>query len=384
MIELPNMLMIGSAQRKVGKTELACALISRLRTLHDVIAIKVTTIREANGECPHGGEGCGICSSFGGEYEMTEEERAGPEGKDTVRMLEAGAARVLWLRVLKDHLEEAMSALLETIERDAVLICESNSLRTVLEPGLFLMVKDMSSDSYKPTARDVKDRADRIIRFDGEGFDVDTNDITFADGRWALREDATAIVMAGGKSSRMGRDKGMLPIGGRPMIERICVKLRPHFRELLISTNDADRYSFLGIDVVPDKIPDHGPLMGIASALEASRHDVNFVIACDMPGFDMTLVRRMLRESGGYEGVVPVTEGSRLEPMCAVYTKNLLPAVHEALGSGENKIKEVLKRRRIKYIDVSDPGPFRNINTAEDYEDYLAAKSKTEKERNPG
>lgn len=384
MIELPNMLMIGSAERKVGKTELACRLIAGLRASQDVIGVKVTTIREADGECPHGGTGCGVCSSFGGKYEMTEEERAGPAGKDTVRMLEAGAARVLWLRVLKDHLEEGISALLESIDRDAVMICESNSLRTVVEPGLFLMVNRKSSETYKSTARAVVDRADRIIRFDGERFDIDTNDITFADGRWALREDAAAIVMAGGKSSRMGRDKGMLPIEDRPMIELICNKLRPHFKQLLISANDADKYSFLGIDVVPDKIPDHSPLMGIASALDASRHNVNFVIACDMPGFDMTLVRRMLREHEGYEGVVPVTEGSLLEPMCAVYTKDLLPAIREALAAGEKKIKDVLMRRRIKYIEAGDPGPFRNINTAEDYENYLAAKSRTEKERNHG
>jgi molybdenum cofactor guanylyltransferase len=312
---------------------------------------------------------------------MTEEEVTGTPEKDTTRMLAAGAKRVLWLRVLRENLEEGISALLETVDRDTAIICESNSLRTVVEPGLFLMVKGASSDTYKPSASNVKDQADRIIEFDGEKFDINVSDITFGDGTWALESDATAIIMAGGTSSRMGRDKGMLPIDGRPMIEHISNKLRTHFKQLLISANEMEKYSFLGIDVVPDKTPGRGPLMGVASALEASAHDVNAVIACDMPGVDVTLVRRMLRECKGYEGVVPVTGQSLLEPMCAVYRKGLLKTMQQALASGEWRIKEVLKRCRIKYIEVSDPAPFRNINTAEDYERYLAATSAEEQER---
>lgn len=381
MIKVANMLMIGSSVRKVGKTELACSLIGRYHTQHDMIGIKVTTILEADGECPHGIEGCGTCTNFEGDYCITEEEISGLPGKDTVRMLEAGAARVLWLRVLKDRLTEGVSALLDGIDRGAVMICESNSLRTVVEPGLFLMVESASSDEYKPTARDVRDRADRIIRFDGEKFDTDLDDITFIDGTWAFKEDATAIIMAGGKSSRMGRDKGMLPIDGRPMIAHICDKLRPHFKELLISANDAERYSFLGIDIVKDRIPDRGPLMGIASAVEVSAHDVNVTVACDIPGVEMAFVRRMLRESAGYDGVVPVTGASFLEPLCAVYRKSILGPFNEAIDRGERKIKEVLKNCRIKYIEVDDAGPFRNINTAEDYEKYITARPAIERER---
>jgi len=122
-------------------------------------------------------------------------------------------------------------------------------------------------------------------------------------------------------------------------------------------------------------------VMGVASALEASAHEVNLVIACDMPGIDMALVRRMLRESQGYQGVVPVTEKSRIEPMCAVYKKGMLGILNRALDSGERKIKEVLRRCRIKYIEVSDSSPFRNINTTEEYEKYIASRSGIGRER---
>jgi len=93
----------------------------------------------------------------------------------------------------------------------------------------------------------------------------------------------SAALLLGGASSRMGRDKSMLPINGRPMIEHICRKLRPHFSQVLISAGDEERYAFLGAPVIPDRVPDRGPLMGIASALGASAHDRNVVVACDMP-----------------------------------------------------------------------------------------------------
>jgi len=381
MIKLHNMLMIGAAESNVGKTELACELISRQSDLHDVIGIKVTTIREADGECPRGGEGCGVCSSFEGNFLITEEGTE-PPGKDTVRMLAAGAKRVLWLRVLRAHLDEGISELLDKIDRDAVLICESNSLRQVLEPGLFIMVKDRSSDKYKPSAQDMKEYADRIVQYDGEKFDIDLDDISVVEGAWALKMDATAIIMAGGKGSRMGQEKYLLPVDGHPMIEHICNKLRPHFKQLLISANNADRFSFLGIDVVPDRFPDRGPLMGIASALEASVHDVNVVVACDMPDIDVAFVKRLLRESIGYEGVVPVTGTSRLEPMCAVYRKSILKTMNEALSSGDRKVSEVLRRCKIKYIEVSDAPWFRNINTMKDYEAYIASRNLQQGMRN--
>jgi molybdopterin-guanine dinucleotide biosynthesis protein A len=370
----PNMLMIGSAQRKIGKTELACRLIGRYGAEREVIGVKVTTIHDPGAECPHGLEGCGACTNFTGDYCITEETVSGPPGKDTVRMLEAGAARVLWLRIPRDRLAEGVTALLDRIDPGAVVVCESNSMRTAVEPALFLMVESATSDEYKPAAREMRGLADRIVRFDGARFDADLNDITIVDGTWALKEDAAAIIVAGGASTRMGGDKGLLPIDGRPMIEYMRNKLRPHFKELLISANDPQRYAFLGLRVVKDGIPARVPLAGIASTVEASAHDVNAAVACDMPGVDVALIRRMLRECGGYDGVVPVMGDSSLEPLCAVYRKSIVSALNEARARGAGSIKDVFKYCRIKYIHVEDVSSFRNINTVEDYEKYIKAR----------
>jgi len=125
MIKLDGMLMIGSAGANVGKTELACALIKKFSKNRDIIGIKVTTIKERDGQCPRGGEGCGVCSSLEGNFCITEETNRSSD-KDTAKLLAVGASRVFWLRVMKTHLEEGIKALPEIIEPDAVTICESN------------------------------------------------------------------------------------------------------------------------------------------------------------------------------------------------------------------------------------------------------------------
>ncbi|MFB0524886.1 MAG: nucleoside-triphosphatase, partial [Phycisphaerae bacterium] len=130
MIKLDGMLMIGSAGANVGKTELACALIRKFSKNTDVIGIKVTTIKAKDGRCPRGGQGCGVCSSLEGNFYITRETNT-TSGKDTARLLAAGASRVFWLRVMKTHLKEGIAALLDIIGPNAISICESNSLRQV-------------------------------------------------------------------------------------------------------------------------------------------------------------------------------------------------------------------------------------------------------------
>jgi len=417
MFRLDGMLMIGSAGTNVGKTELACALIEKFgnglghpyRESGDIVGIKVTTIKAKDGQCPRGGWGCGVCSSLDGDFCITQETNKS-SGKDTGRLLAAGASRVFWLRVLKIHLDEGIKALLDIIGPDAVSVCESNSLRGVVEPGLFLMVKGRNDKRWKSSADEVKEYADKIIVSDDDGFDpireskdkektknkklsngvdFDLNRIKLIDGKWMMQEKATAIIMAGGTSSRMGVDKSMLLIKGRAMIERISEQLRGAFDQILISANDVDKYSHLGFEVVPDKVQGQGPLMGIASALRASNNELNFVVACDIPSIDIRFVRRMLKEadgvdpvreskarektknkelSNGVDIVVPTTDDEKYEPLFAVYSKSALIAINDVLLSGKRKISDVFGQCRVKYIEVGER--FVNLNTMAEYEEF--------------
>ena len=369
MIEIAGMLMVGALGRDSGKTDFACSLISKFSSKCEIVGIKVTTIADADVACPHGA-GCGACSSLDGNYDIIEETDS-ESGKDTSRMLAAGAAHVFWLRAIKTHLAEGISALLETIGTDAICVCESNSLRQVVEPGLFLMVAGRQDQQPKPSSVEVGPYADRIVSFDGNKFDIGLDEIGLTDGTWTLRTQATAIIMAGGGSTRVGQDKSMLEVAGQPMIKHIYDQLRPHFNQILVSANDPGKYSFLGADVIADRLADQGPLMGIASVMEASANEVNFVTACDIPHVDTFLMRRMLRECRDCDAVVPRFGPSQYEPLFAVYRKNILRAMNELLASGRRKVDEVYKHCKINYIDITDSRKLANINTMADYQEFV-------------
>lgn len=368
MIRLGGMLMIGSTGANVGKTELACALIKKFGKIRPIIAVKVTTIRAKDGLCPRGGEGCGVCSSLEGAFAVMEELDSSSK-KDTARLLAAGADQVFWLRVMRTHLKEGLAALVDIIGPDAVVVCESNSLRRVVEPGLFLIVNNRGEKKWKSSAQNVKRYADKIVFSDGNGFDFDIDRIKLIDGKWTIQEKATAIIMAGGDSERMGADKTMLTINGRPTIEHICEQLSGTFSQILISASEVEKLAYLGFDVIPDKEPGQGPLMGIASSLEASADELNFVVACDIPDIDFSFVRRMLGQANGVDVVIPTTDDGKYEPLFAVYRKSALEAINKVLSSGGRKISDVFTRCRVKYIKLGGR-QLTNINTMDEYEEF--------------
>ncbi|MHC4395113.1 MAG: molybdenum cofactor guanylyltransferase [Planctomycetota bacterium] len=372
MIKLDGMLMIGSAGANVGKTELACALIRKFSKITPIIGIKVTTIKAKDGQCPRGGQGCGVCSSLDGDFYITQEDNSS-SGKDTARLMAAGASRVFWLRVMKTHLKEGITALLDVIGQEEVLVCESNSLREVVKPGLFLMVRGRELKVWKSSAANVKKYADGIVVSDGSSFDFDIGRIKLSSGKWTMPEKATAIIMAGGGNRRMGTDKGMLPIKGRSMIEIISEQLRGTFGRILISANDVEKYAFLDLPIIRDKIPGQGPLMGIASALEASEDELNFVVACDIPHIDLTFVRRMLAEAEGFDIVIPTCGDKKYEPLFAVYRKSVLESMNEVLSCGGRKISDVFSRCRVKYIELEMD--IVNLNTRGEYKEFLEKNS---------
>lgn len=368
-LKLDHMLLIGSSGANVGKTELACAVIRKFSQNRDIIGIKITTIKAKDGKCPRGGTGCGVCSSLKDDFIITEETNSS-SGKDTGRLLAAGASRVFWLRVMKESLTEGINTLLDVMPPDTPLVCESNSIRHVVQPGLFLIVTTPASKKWKASANSVKQYTDRIIISDGSGFNIDIDRIKLLDKKWILSENATAIILAGGDSSRMGTDKSLLPIKGKTMIEHICAQLSPSFSETLISAAVSNKYDFLGLKVTPDKIPGQGPLMGIASALQTSMNDLNFITACDIPYIPIYLVHQILTEAQDADIVVPVAANKQYEPLFAVYKKNTIKAINKVLNSPGRKISDVFKHCKVKFLNISTPDLFININTKTEYDEF--------------
>jgi molybdenum cofactor guanylyltransferase len=366
LLRVPGMLMIGAAGKNAGKTEFACSLIRRLSKNIKITGVKITSVSEKEGACPRGIHKCGACESFDGNFCITEEDGKEPY-KDTARMLGAGAARVWWLRVLKDHLEEGARVLVKNIGRDSMIVCESNSMRKAVEPDLFIVARDGNSDECKPSCAEVIHYADGIALSDGKMFDPAPSIFGLSNGHWTFKRKASAIVLAGGKSTRMGRDKAMLPVEGVPMMQRIIEQLKPSFSEIIISASGAGICAEPGCRLVPDRVEGQGPLMAIASALSSSSNDINMVVPCDMPDLPQHLIATLLRQAANVDGVVPVTEDGKYEPLFAVYRKSMLAGAEKALARGERRVISMYEGMNVIGIPVDDEKELKNLNTMADY-----------------
>ena len=183
----PNLMIIGSTGRNTGKTEFACRIIERFSAREQLIGVKVIPVDKNEEKCHRGAEGCGLCDSLTDEYEILEETTA-DSPKDTSRMLKAGAWKAFLLIVDRHSLEQGITALLKRIPEKAMIIIESNTIRKVVEPGLFLVIRKRSDNSVKKSCAEVIDHADKIISFDNMAWDFDTGKIQMQDQRWLLLE----------------------------------------------------------------------------------------------------------------------------------------------------------------------------------------------------
>ena len=153
------------------------------------------------------------------------------------------------------------------------------------------------------------------------------------------------VIQAGGESRRMGRDKGLVPFGGQPLIQRVVERVGSLGDELLVTTNRPEDYRFLNLPLVGDLLPGSGALGGLYTALSAASQPLVAVVACDMPFASLALLaaaRDILLEKN-CDVVMPATaEG--LEPLHAVYRRSTcLPVVEAALQEG--------RRRMISWLD---------------------------------
>ncbi len=176
----------------------------------------------------------------------------------------------------------------------------------------------------------------------------------------------TGIVLAGGKSSRMGANKAFIEFGGKRLIEMTVDCLKALFPEVLIIANDPPLYAYLGVKVVSDLIPDSGSLGGIYTGLSAASYPACFFVACDMPFLNAELIKLLVREADGWDAVVPRVRGE-LQPLHAVYAKSCLPLMKESIDASVLKIARFFPKAKVKIIEepalrTLDPYLFGFIN----------------------
>jgi molybdopterin-guanine dinucleotide biosynthesis protein A len=190
------------------------------------------------------------------------------------------------------------------------------------------------------------------------------------------QNDISAIILAGGKSSRMEGHKALLPICGRTLIERIIGNIEHCFGEILIGTQTPKRFGFLPYQVVVDESRNAGPLMGILSCLRVSSNEINFVMACDIPEINLSFLEKMISYARQYDIVIPFSGKQKFEPLFAMYRKTCIPKIEELLKQNIRKISGLFNQCRTKYLPMGDTKWFYNLNDLEKYQQYLKIQNK--------
>ena len=169
----------------------------------------------------------------------------------------------------------------------------------------------------------------------------------------------TGIILAGGKSSRMGREKGMVPFRGKPLIRYSLEVLEPLCDHLLISANDPG-YEVFGYPVLPDHVTGAGPLAGLCAALEKSTTRGNLVLPCDMPFVTEEFLEYLLCCVRDQKAVIPVHPDGRAEPLCGYYSREILPFLKKNLEEKNYKLIRVLQEADAFFLKLDETLPFYN------------------------
>lgn len=159
----------------------------------------------------------------------------------------------------------------------------------------------------------------------------------------------TAIILAGGKSSRMGTNKALLTINGKTIIEGMVEKLGTIVDDMMIVTNTFAEYEFLHLPMIEDKWKGMGPLAGIEAGLNASKTERNLIIACDMPFISIELGTYLLSCLEDYQAAVPEISG-QLHPLFASYRKEICGAVTQSLEQNQLRIRHLLHNIHVKIV----------------------------------
>ncbi len=199
------------------------------------------------------------------------------------------------------------------------------------------------------------------------------NDVT-------LPDDCACILLAGGRSSRMGRDKASLPFAGRTLLEHVVVRVAPLVAEVVVvAAADQtlplvpDAASSVAVRVVRDPVPGEGPLPALAAGLAAITRPWAFTLACDGAFVSPELLRALAADSAGDRAVIPTWRG-RLQPLVALYSRTLASDVAALARSGERRLHAIATLPGVRTVDdarvaLRDPDgrSFRTINTPDEY-----------------
>lgn len=186
--------------------------------------------------------------------------------------------------------------------------------------------------------------------------------------------DATAVILTGGKSSRMGRPKALLPFDGEPLITHVVPALKTMFAEVVVVAAPEQELPILTVVLVRDDIAYQGPVSGIYHGLKASTQEICFVTSCDAPFLNLRLIAHLLAQISDWDVVVPYWQ-ERFQPLHAVYRRGVMPLLKEQLERGELRpifLYDKVRTRKVDEDEIRRFDPeglsFLNMNSPADYD----------------
>lgn len=180
----------------------------------------------------------------------------------------------------------------------------------------------------------------------------------------------TGVILAGGKNSRMGRQKYLIELQGKSIIQRQLNLFQRLFSEIIIVTNHPEHFTiFSKIKVIGDQVKDIGPMGGLYSGLIKAKSPIIFLVACDMPFLDQRIINDLVAafDSEKYSCLVPfITKG--LEPLHALYTKDILPQLESCISEKRYSLQEFIRKTPHQICDLRlcKTDSFININSFND------------------
>ncbi len=189
----------------------------------------------------------------------------------------------------------------------------------------------------------------------------------------------TGVILAGGKSKRMGKNKALLRLGNGTIIDHVIHRMQSITDELLLITNSPDKYKHLGITMHKDIIPNAGALGGIHAGLSYASHETVLCVGCDNPFLVPNLLSYLVSVLGEHDAVMPWTDNEdgqiTLQTLCAVYSKRCLPVIEQMLNEPDLRVHALQERANVLTIAPeiwktfdSEGYSFFNVNTPEDFE----------------
>jgi molybdopterin-guanine dinucleotide biosynthesis protein A len=188
-----------------------------------------------------------------------------------------------------------------------------------------------------------------------------------------LLPSAYSAILGGGQSRRFGRDKVLMTLHGRGVLDILVDTLSRIFAQVFFVSDVRDKFHGVDITTVMDDIPGQGPLGGIHAALGVGDGDYCFVTACDTPFLHEKVIRCLWEEIDGEDVIVPVYRGN-IEPLVGFYARRCREQIEKALAKGQRKVRLFWDPLQVRYVNLDDRFPadylekvFWNINTATDF-----------------